>query len=446
MTFFNHACGNQPPRTRGRGGSRRRREVHRQQRRQPRADPRHPSNGRANDGAIVAGDIMTLDLIDAAVEIAKTGGNAGDVKMRPAEVKAWARCGSCTSTDPGHAAPPQHLAGAVVRYPEGRPPGLRDLEEPDLHRGARRLQQRRPARVPAVTQGVAPDGRTIVPTVRRAVLLGAQACTAAFGKGGGENKYRWNEELYDHKRELEVSAWSIWGLKKTTYNGRDFSAIVIPTYAVNAADPALPHPLNRSAGSVRAACGSSAVHHPEGPDMATNTNPTKPPVRNTFHGGVGEIRTRVTFADVGLATGIPFPERHPGQRDHHPYHRRRQSGLQRRHDQPATGRLGAGRLGPRRCGRLRCRRGRREASRHRDRPRSAGGRYGPVCQLRPDRRRADAGIADIVFEYVAPRPDARIHAAALGCGGPGGGARGPVATPSPARGPRRCRSRRSPTS
>ena len=26
----------------------------------------------------------------------------------------------------------------------------------------------------------------------------------------GENKFRWNEELYDHKRRLEVSAWSIW--------------------------------------------------------------------------------------------------------------------------------------------------------------------------------------------------------------------------------------------
>ena len=85
-----------------------------------------------------------------------------------------------------------------------------------------------------VTMGVAPDGKTILPNVRRAVLMGAQAATAAFGKGGGENKYRWNEELYDHKRELEVSAWAIWGLKKTTYNGRDFSVIVVPTYAVNA--------------------------------------------------------------------------------------------------------------------------------------------------------------------------------------------------------------------
>lgn len=40
--------------------------------------------------------------------------------------------------------------------------------------------------------------------------------------------------------------------------------------------------------------------------MATNTNPTKPSVRTTLHGGVGEVRQRVTFADIGLAAGIPF--------------------------------------------------------------------------------------------------------------------------------------------
>ncbi|MBE7196606.1 MAG: N4-gp56 family major capsid protein, partial [Parafilimonas terrae] len=82
-----------------------------------------------------------------------------------------------------------------------------------------------------VTPGVSADGKTAVPNTRRAVLLGAQAATVAYGKAGGENRYRWNEELLDHKRNLEVSAWAIWGLKKTTYNGDDFGTIVVPTYA-----------------------------------------------------------------------------------------------------------------------------------------------------------------------------------------------------------------------
>lgn len=192
-------------------------------------------NGRANDGALVAGDILTLDLIDAAVEIAKTGGAAGDVKMRPAEVKGmgemWVMYIHPTQVTQLRRNTSQgqwfDIQKAAIQGSE--------ISKNPIFTGAlgvynnvvlRESQQ--------VTLGVAPDAKTILPTVRRAVLLGAQACTAAFGKGGGENKYRWNEELYDHKRELEVSAWSIWGLKKTTYNGRDFSAIVIPTYAVNA--------------------------------------------------------------------------------------------------------------------------------------------------------------------------------------------------------------------
>ncbi|MGF3026517.1 N4-gp56 family major capsid protein [Methylobacterium aquaticum] len=198
-------------------------------------------NGKANDGALVApvngagGDIMTLDLIDAAVEIAKTGGNAGDIKMRPVKVagmgEMWVMYLHSTqvtqlrrNTAQGQWFDIQKAAiqgGQVTKNP------IFDGSLGVYNNVVLRESQQ-------VTMGVAADGRTVIPTVRRAVLLGAQAATAAFGKGGGEGKYRWNEELYDHKRELEVSAWSIWGMKKTAYNGRDFAAIVIPTYAVNA--------------------------------------------------------------------------------------------------------------------------------------------------------------------------------------------------------------------
>jgi hypothetical protein len=68
-------------------------------------------------------------------------------------------------------------------------------------------------------------------STRRAVFLGAQSAGIAFGQNSGENKYRWNEELYDHKRRLEVSAWSIWGLKKFVWNAQDFSTIVVTSYA-----------------------------------------------------------------------------------------------------------------------------------------------------------------------------------------------------------------------
>lgn len=82
-----------------------------------------------------------------------------------------------------------------------------------------------------VTNGISAGG-VVVPTVNRAVLLGGQACMMAFGQKDSPGKYRWNEELFDHKRRLEVSAWTIHGIKKTQYNSVDYGTVVVSTYSV----------------------------------------------------------------------------------------------------------------------------------------------------------------------------------------------------------------------
>lgn len=85
-----------------------------------------------------------------------------------------------------------------------------------------------------VTAGVSNAGAAL-PNTRRAVLLGAQACAIAFGEKNSPAKLRWNEELFDHKRRLEVSAWSMWGLKKIQFGTPagtvDFGSVVISTWA-----------------------------------------------------------------------------------------------------------------------------------------------------------------------------------------------------------------------
>lgn len=72
-------------------------------------------------------------------------------------------------------------------------------------------------------------------STRRAVLMGAQAGMIGFGQKNAPAKLRWNEELFDHKRRLEVSAWSIWGLKKTQFGTPagtvDFATVVVSTWA-----------------------------------------------------------------------------------------------------------------------------------------------------------------------------------------------------------------------
>lgn len=82
----------------------------------------------------------------------------------------------------------------------------------------------------ATPNGVATAG-TAVASVARAVLLGGQAAMIAFGQKDSPGKYRWNEEVFDHGRRLEVSAWTIHGIKKTQFNSTDYGVVVVSTYA-----------------------------------------------------------------------------------------------------------------------------------------------------------------------------------------------------------------------
>lgn len=188
-------------------------------------------NARANDAALVPGDTFTLAFIDAAVELAKTGGAAGKVMIRPVIVDGqkvyvmYLHSTQVTSLRTSTA------AGQWLDIQKAAMAGMQSSKSP-IFSGALGMYNGVVLRESQdVTPGVSADGKTAVPNTRRAVLLGAQAATVAYGKAGGENRYRWNEELLDHKRNLEVSAWAIWGLKKTTYNGDDFGTIVVPTYA-----------------------------------------------------------------------------------------------------------------------------------------------------------------------------------------------------------------------
>jgi N4-gp56 family major capsid protein len=82
-----------------------------------------------------------------------------------------------------------------------------------------------------VTQGVNGSTGAAITTVRRAVLLGAQAAVCGYAQKSGEGKYIWNEELLDHKRKLEISALSLLGMKKTVFNSVDFGAVIVSSYA-----------------------------------------------------------------------------------------------------------------------------------------------------------------------------------------------------------------------
>lgn len=86
-----------------------------------------------------------------------------------------------------------------------------------------------------VPQGVHSTSGAAVTSTRRAIFCGAQSLSLAFGKGGGKNKFKWVEELFDYDRELGVRASFIAGMKKTVYNSVDYGTIVYTSYAAAAA-------------------------------------------------------------------------------------------------------------------------------------------------------------------------------------------------------------------
>lgn len=63
----------------------------------------------------------------------------------------------------------------------------------------------------------------------RALFLGAQAGMIAWGQGGGENRYSWNEETDDRGNALVITAGTIFGTKKSRYDSKDFGVVAVDT-------------------------------------------------------------------------------------------------------------------------------------------------------------------------------------------------------------------------
>lgn len=183
----------------------------------------------SNDQSLTSADTFTLDLIDQAVEMA----TVGNQKIRPLMIGGKPRYVVYLH--------PYQVTSLRTNYSTGQ---WGDIQKAALSGSA---SSNHPIYTGAlgeyngcilrssqdVTLGVSSaSSTTSVANTRRAVLLGAQAAVCAYGqKQSGPSKYRWNEELLDHKRKLEVSAWSIFGMKKAVFNSVDFGAITISSYA-----------------------------------------------------------------------------------------------------------------------------------------------------------------------------------------------------------------------
>jgi hypothetical protein len=53
----------------------------------------------------------------------------------------------------------------------------------------------------------------------------------AFGSPGSGLRFDWNEETRDNGNQVVITTSSIFGIKKTTFNGKDFGVMAIDTAA-----------------------------------------------------------------------------------------------------------------------------------------------------------------------------------------------------------------------
>jgi N4-gp56 family major capsid protein len=76
-------------------------------------------------------------------------------------------------------------------------------------------------------------GSTPTLAAARALFMGAQAGLIAYGQDSGPTRYSWNEETDDRGNALAITAGTIFGIKKTRYNSKDFGVVAADTYCAN---------------------------------------------------------------------------------------------------------------------------------------------------------------------------------------------------------------------
>lgn len=230
VSFFNHVCGYTPANTESTTSGLRFTGFNSVV---APSSTRHIWAGTAtNDQGLGSSDTFVVSLIDKAKEVAAIGNNM----VRPVMVGGMPKY--VMYLDPAQVTSLRTTTSTggwqdITKYAYS---GV-DVSKNPIYSGAlgeyngvilRQSQD--------VTQGVNGSTGVAITTVRRAVLLGAQAAAIGYGNGNpqGPMKYRWSEELIDHERELEVGAWTIWGLKKCRFDSKDFGTVVVSTYAARA--------------------------------------------------------------------------------------------------------------------------------------------------------------------------------------------------------------------
>ena len=74
-------------------------------------------------------------------------------------------------------------------------------------------------------------GSTVNLPAARGLFMGEQAGVCAFGSHGTGLRFGWHEETRDNGNQLIITSSTIVGVKKSTFNGKDFGLVAIDAYS-----------------------------------------------------------------------------------------------------------------------------------------------------------------------------------------------------------------------
>lgn len=186
----------------------------------------------STDEGLGSGNTFTLDLVDKAVEKAKT---RSPFPLRPAYIDGLGTYYVMFL----HPYQVTALRSSSSQWYTLQRDILQSTKDPDgnplitgalgVYNGTLLVES---SRVPT---GANSSTSAAISTVRRSIFAGAQAAGIAYGRyGGTDERFRWVEEEFDYKNEVGIGAGMIVGLKKLRFNSTDFGSIVVSTYAAAA--------------------------------------------------------------------------------------------------------------------------------------------------------------------------------------------------------------------
>lgn len=192
------------------------------------------ANSGQGDESIVSGDVFSLQLLDLAVERAKTLEPA----IRPARIEGFDRPLYTCFIHPYQTTQLRTTAASGANWQAIQLAAMNGgkVNENPIITGALGVYNDvlliESTRVPL---GVNSSTGVSVADTRRAIFCGAQTGVIGWGRlGGSPRRFRWVEKQFDYDREYGVAAGFLGGIKLTQFNSKPFASIVLSSYATAA--------------------------------------------------------------------------------------------------------------------------------------------------------------------------------------------------------------------